>query len=261
MTNLRVLAAAAGLILFVSAQNPCERRDKGVVCGEAEAAQVKFAHGWQLPHKAPRKWRRPHSCPEETSLGNIEPLWPEMHFRGPLSGPQSWRRRVPKHFLARHANFSRCRRRVYVDVGAKLFETKDGLLGTLQFYPDLLDFDEFYAFEAVAGFYKLPPQKELLQKLTRAGMNPDRATDFSRRHFFFQAFVGARSDPSTSPPTIGLSDFLLRTLQLQPADAVVLKLDVEVRMAGVRPPRCRRLLMRVCGAPHRGMNTKLSTRC
>ena len=58
-------------------------------------------------------------------------------------------------------------------------------------------------------------------------MPPARAADFQKRHFFLQAFVGAQSDPSTSPPTIGFSDLLRHALGLQPADAVVVKMDVE----------------------------------
>lgn len=42
-----------------------------------------------------------------------------------------------------------------------------------------------------------------------------------------KAFIGSRSDPSTVPPTLGLSDLLSTVLQLAPSDMVVLKLDVE----------------------------------
>ena len=83
------------------------------------------------------------------------------------------------------------------------------------------------AFEAVAGFYKLPPHDELVRLLTKQGMQPARAATFSRRHFFVQAFIGSRSKPETTPPTIGFSDFLETMLGLQPADAVVVKMDVE----------------------------------
>jgi hypothetical protein len=66
-------------------------------------------------------------------------------------------------------------------------------------YPALGAFDEFYAFEAVAGFYKLPPPQELNQILGRY-MSPERAATFARRHFFFQ--VGARGphEPALRPP-------------------------------------------------------------
>jgi len=82
------------------------------------------------------------------------------------------------------------------------------------------------AFEAVAGFYKLPPHDELVRLLIK-GMHPTRAATFSRRHFFLQAFIGSRSKPETTPSTIGFSDFLETMLGLQPADAVVVKMDVE----------------------------------
>ena len=152
-------------------------------------------------------------------------FWP---VQLPLRGPRSYFRRVPPHFLWNHANASRCRRRVYIDVGARTFDSPNsGLKSMLKLYPPLLRFDEFYAFEAVAGFYKLPPQIRLVSELIRLGMRPLDARSFFRRHFFLQAFVGARNDPSTSPPTIGFSDFLRTTLRLQPADAVVVKMDVE----------------------------------
>ena len=81
------------------------------------------------------------------------------------------------------------------------------------------------AFEAVAGFYKLPPHDELVRLLIK--QHPTRAATFSRRHFFLQAFIGSRSKPETTPSTIGFSDFLETMLGLQPADAVVVKMDVE----------------------------------
>jgi len=157
-------------------------------------------------------------------MGKLEDLWPEKHFRGPLKGPNSYFARVPPHFLAHHANFTACRRRVYIDVGARDFES--GLGEMFKVYPALGAFDEFYVFEAVAGFYKLPPAHQLERLLSRY-MSADRIASFSRRHFFFQAFIGARSESSTVPPTIGLSDFLRTALQLKPSDMVVLKLDVE----------------------------------
>ena len=46
---------------------------------------------------------------------------------------------------------------------------------------------QFYAFEAVAGFYKLPPLHELTQLLKGVGMPAAQAETFSRRHFYFQA--------------------------------------------------------------------------
>lgn len=174
-----------------------------------------------------RQWRRPATCPRDTSFKTIEPLWAEEHFRGPLYGPMNYFKRVPPHFLGHHTNFSSCRRRVYIDVGAREFDSKEGLLSMLKLYPPLLDFDEYYAFEAVAGFYRLPPQERLERLLRSKGMSRSRAATFARRHFFFQAFIGARSQPSTTPPTIGFSDFLQTVLGLQPADAVVVKMDVE----------------------------------
>ena len=97
----------------------------------------------------------------------------------------------------------------------------------LKLYPALLSFDRFFAIEAVSGFYKLPPEKELRYLLTSAGMTPSRASEFTRRHDFLHALVGARSKPSTKPPTIGFSDFLKHRLHLEPSDAVVVKMDVE----------------------------------
>jgi len=157
-------------------------------------------------------------------MSHMEDLWPEEHFRGPLHGPRSFFSRIPPHLLARHADFGPCRRKVYIDIGARTFEA--GLYEMFKFYPELGGFDEFYLFEAVAGFYKLPPLDEL-RTLLAPYMPHEAIATFARRHFFFQAFIGARSQPSTVPPTIGLSDFLATTLQLRPADAVVVKMDVE----------------------------------
>lgn len=225
-TRALLTIVVAALLATVRGQNPCAQA--GVECGAAEHHQLAVAHRWRGTGPAVRRaWRRPRKCPSETNFANIEELWPEEHFRGPYSGPQSYFVRVPPHFLGHHANFSSCRRRVYIDVGARMFDSKEGMLSTLKLYPHLVDFDEFYAFEAVAGFYKLPAQAKLERRLRALGMSASRAASFTRRHFFFQAFIGARSDPSTSPPTIGFSDFLRTTLALQPADAVVVKMDVE----------------------------------
>ena len=157
-------------------------------------------------------------------MSRLEDLWPEQHFRGPLRGPNSYFKRVPPHYLAHHANFSHCRRKVYIDVGASSFQS--GFLEMLRLYPALGTFDEFYLFEAVPGKYRLPAPREL-SSLLRRFMPREQAATFARRHFFFQAFVGARSDPSTSPPTIGFSDMLQNMLRLAPSDAVVVKMDVE----------------------------------
>ena len=213
------------LALATSAQDPCA--ESGVKCDHTT--------GGQLPAAFPRaaRWRarsrnghemRTKQCPAETDMTRLEDLWPEKHFRGPLRGPQSYFRRVPPHFLGHHANFTRCRRRVYIDVGARTFEA--GLLPMLKTYPALGHFDEFYLFEAVPGFYKLPPVPKL-ERLLAPYMTPDEVASFPRRHFFFQAFIAARSEPSTIPPTIGFSDMLQNMLRLQPNDAVVVKLDVE----------------------------------
>lgn len=260
--------ALFGLLGSLHAQNPCEPRVQAmyataghppVSCGNAENEQMEVARRWKgTPPAHHRLWRNPKACPRETSFSTLEQLWPTGHFRGPLNGPRSYFKRVPPHFLGYHANFSNCRRKVYVDVGARYFDSKKGFLSMLKFYPPLLDFDEYYgsthhctlpsasrsltgcvmfagsslarprsAFEAVAGLYKLPPHDELVRLLTKQGMHPTRAATFSRRHFFLQAFIGSRSKPETTPPTIGFSDFLETMLGLQPADAVVVKMDVE----------------------------------
>jgi hypothetical protein len=225
-TSAPLLACAIVALTIVNGQNPCAQA--GVHCGAAEHHQLRLARRWRGMGPAVRHaWQRPGRCPTETNFANIEDLWPEEHFRGPHSGPKSYFVRVPPHFLGHHANFSRCHRRVYIDVGARMFDSKEGMLSTLKLYPQLANFDEYYAFEAVAGFYELPTQAKLQHKLRALGMSASRAETFTRRHFFFQAFIGARSDPSTSPPTIGFSDFLQTTLALQPADAVVVKMDVE----------------------------------
>ena len=195
-----------------------------------DGAWVAHAHSW--PPRPPARRGKPDmrgkpdtKCPADVDMNKLEALWPEEHFRGPLSGPQSYFRRVPPHYLGNLVDFSKCRRRVYIDVGARTFS--EGLLEMLRIYPSLVHFDAFFAIEAVAGFYKLPPERQLRRLLTKAGMPPARAADFQKRHFFLQAFVGAQSDPSTSPPTIGFSDLLRHALGLQPADAVVVKMDVE----------------------------------
>jgi len=223
----------AALLLILTAkaakdqyQSPCEA--PGVVCGDEEKRQKGIARRWSIAGVAGhQQWRRPNACPRDTDFRKIEPLLPEEHFRGPYNGPMSYFKRVPKHYLGYHVNFSQCRRRVYIDIGAREFDSKEGFLAMLKFYQPLLDFDEYYAFEAISGFYKLPGQQRLQEMLITRGMRPERAATFSRRHFFFQAFIGARSQPHTTPPTIGLSDFLKTALGLQPADAVVIKMDVE----------------------------------
>jgi len=218
------LALLSGL---AGAQNACGTA--GVNCGEAEALQTGIAQQWSgfgTPVKL-GTWSRPQRCPPETDFGRLEDLLPQKHFRGPLSGPASYFKRVPPHYLGHHANFSKCERSVYIDVGAREFDSKEGMLSTFAVYPQLLGFDEFYAFEAASGFYKLPPQPDLVRRLQRQGMSAARAASFARRHFFLQAFIGARSNPSTTPPTLGFSDLLKTMLGLQPADAVVVKMDVE----------------------------------
>jgi hypothetical protein len=110
-------------------------------------------------------WENEHKCPSETNLKLLEDLWPARHFRGPYSGPDSYLRRVPSHYLGHHANFSNCRRKVYIDVGAGQFAARgssEGFLSMLRIYPHLANFDEFYAFEAAPGRYKLPPEVHLL---------------------------------------------------------------------------------------------------
>jgi hypothetical protein len=210
--------------LFVLAQDACLQ--PGVRCDRREEhSRVNTVGLRRRGHE--RHWAHSRRCPSETNFTLLEDLWPAQHFRGPMSGPKSYFRRVPPHYLGHHADFTRCRRRVYIDIGAGQFNahgSSEGFLSMLKLYPPLLDFDEFYCMEAVPGRYNLPPQPELQKMLTAAGMSVARASTFSRRHFFLQAFAGARSDPSTTPPTIGLSDLLQTMLQLQPADAVVIKM-------------------------------------
>jgi hypothetical protein len=135
---------------------------------------------------------------------NLEDLLPEQHFRGPLQGPRQYFKRVPPQYLANHANISGCRRRVYIDVGARAFE--HGLREMFGWYPALGAFDEFYAFEALAGFYKLPAPHELHRILVRY-MNPDRAATFSRRHFFFQVRLRAlTAGPGRPGSPLAMSD-------------------------------------------------------
>jgi len=201
----------------VLAQDPCV--ESGVVCASNLSSNAPLV----IPRPRSAAWRRAQRCPPETSMATIEDLWPDGHFRGPLFGPRRYLARVPPHFLGRHANFSRCRRRVFIDVGAQRFES--GMLEMFKVYPQLLLFDEFYSFEAVGGKYALPAPEVLTPMLAQMGM--PRAESFARRHLFMQAFVGARSSTASSPPTIGLSDFLQTTMRLQPADAVVVKMDAE----------------------------------
>ncbi|KAL1526320.1 hypothetical protein AB1Y20_015035 [Prymnesium parvum] len=220
------LLCLAFAITVSKCQSACER--EGVVCGSVDHAAVDTAT--LAPSQSKRRWSAPDKCLSDTNFAHLEDLWPKMHFRGPISGPKSYFHRVPPHYLGRHANFTRCRRRVYIDVGAGQFNSQgssEGFLSMMKLYPSLVEFDEFYVFEAVPGKYVLPPPRERKRVLKNAGMRASRAATFNRRHFFMQAFVGARSDTSTVPPTIGFSDFLLTMLQLQPADAVVVKMDVE----------------------------------
>lgn len=219
--------ACALLPLVARGQNPCDQL--GVQCADAEAAQRAVARRWRpavasvLP---PSQWERPRACPAD-ARGSLEPLLPEEHFRGPLSGPRTYFRRVPPHYLGFHSDFGACGRKVYIDVGARTFGSAEGMLAMFKLYPPLARFDEFHALEAVGGLYRLPNASVLTPKLRRLGMTAAQAASFEQRHTFHHAFVGARSDASTVPPTIGFPDFLRRTLRLQPADAVVVKMDVE----------------------------------
>jgi hypothetical protein len=146
--------ALFGLLAGLHAQNPCEPRVQAmyaasghppVMCGDAEKEQMEVARRWKGATPAHRRrWRNPKACPRETNFSTLEELWPAGHFRGPLNGPRSYFRRVPPHFLGYHANFSNCRRKVYVDIGARHFDSKEGFLSMLKLYPPLLDFDEYY---------------------------------------------------------------------------------------------------------------------
>jgi len=108
----------------------------------------------------------------------------------------------------------------------RLAARNEGMSSMFKHYPALGVFDEFYAFEAVARLYKLPPPYKL-HRLLAPYMSAERMRTFPERHFFFQTFIGAFSEPDTVPPTIGLSSLLRIMLQLQPADFVVVKMDVE----------------------------------
>ena len=64
-------------------------------------------------------------CPAFVNHSHLEALWPEAHFRGPLAvdNPLSYFQRVPPHFLGNTGvDFGACRRKVYIDVGAREFE-------------------------------------------------------------------------------------------------------------------------------------------
>ena len=146
--------ALFGLLGSLHAQNPCEPRVQAmyataghppVSCGNAENEQMEVARRWKGTPPAHHRLRRnPKACPRETSFSTLEQLWPAGHFRGPLNGPRSYFKRVPPHFLGYHANFSNCRRKVYLDIGARQFDSKEGFLSMLKLYPPLLDFDEYY---------------------------------------------------------------------------------------------------------------------
>ena len=146
--------ALFGLLAGLHAQNPCEPRVQAmyaasghppVMCGDAEKEQMEVARRWKGATPAHRRrWRNPKACPRETNFSTLEQLWPAGHFRGPLNGPRSYFKRVPPHFLGYHANFSNCRRKVYLDIGARQFDSKEGFLSMLKLYPPLLDFDEYY---------------------------------------------------------------------------------------------------------------------
>lgn len=187
--------SCAALLHLVAAQDPCNqaRQPEGVIAGSKCLKpqgrwQQRFAAGARAAARAYTYGNLVGSsdvnqkCPKVDAT-NLEDLLPEQHFRGPLQGPRQYFKRVPPHYLANHANVSGCRRRVYIDVGARDFE--HGLREMFGWYPALGAFDEFYAFEAVAGFYKLPTPSELSQILLRY-MTPDRVATFARRHFFFQ---------------------------------------------------------------------------
>ena len=138
---------------------------------------------------------------------------------------RDWWRLVPPHFLGRHTSFSNCHRRVYIDLGARQF---GDWLHLLKEYPQLASFDEIYAFEMQTGLYSVPPPGELAQALHKAGVKDASAIALSlpRRIVFELARVAARSNASSTPPTVGFSDFLQR-LRLTRDDAVVVKMDIE----------------------------------
>jgi len=151
-TTILLLAFSA-----IVAQDPCVRA--GVDCGRVDHATVNTVLMSKAVTRNPGRSRANH-CPQNTNFANLEDLWEERHFRGPFTGPRSYFQRVPKHYLGHHANFSKCRRKVYIDVGAGQFAahgSSEGFLGMMKLYPSLVDFDEFYAFEAVPGLYKFPP--------------------------------------------------------------------------------------------------------
>jgi hypothetical protein len=112
------------LFLCALAQNPCDQSAQP--SGKSAATNCLRAgrptHGWaqhiHTPHASVEEER---PCPD-INFSHLEPLMAAEHFRGPLHGPKSYFKRVPPHFLGRHANFSQCRRRVYIDVGARTFE-------------------------------------------------------------------------------------------------------------------------------------------
>lgn len=135
----------------ISSQNPCY--EVGVRCNESRRRIVNTGSMFK---RGAGVWDSQHRCPSEINMNLLEDLWAEKHFRGPYNGPDSYLRRVPPHYLGNHVNFSKCRRKVYLDIGAGHF-TK-GFMSMLKIYPHLASFDEFYAFEAVPGRYRLPPE-------------------------------------------------------------------------------------------------------
>jgi len=205
-----------------------QRRSYAIDCGKVDPRTQRGAMsndpGWQaLESVACGK------CPENVDWEGIEPLLADQHFRG--WGKNEYFKRVPQHYLgtAQPGAFDKCKRRVYIDLGARKFDDPDGMVGMLRLYPALRDFDEFVAVEAGEGFYELPKgEKDLSSVLVKkALMDPSRAATFRERHRFLHNFIGVQQNSTTQPPTIGINDFLRNDLKLKPNDAVVIKMDVE----------------------------------
>lgn len=162
-------------------------------------------------------------CPQTVNFGWLEDIWKREHFRGPLQGPMSYFKRVPPHYLGNRVSLTNCKRRIYIDIGSRDFD--EGMLQMFKIYPALLDFDEFYAFEAAHGLYKIPIESVLVQRLRDVGMSHSRANTFLKRHFFQRAFISAVTNKSAD--TIGLLDLIVHQMKVHERDVLIIKMDIE----------------------------------
>jgi hypothetical protein len=105
---MRIFCSCAVLLHLVAAQDPCDqaRQPEGVVAGsKCLQPQGQWKHRFAAGARAARAYTLPNNrvgalvsgakCPQVDAT-QLEDLWPEQHFRGPLQGPRQYFKRVPR---------------------------------------------------------------------------------------------------------------------------------------------------------------------